>query len=1400
MLCRLAKQCEFLLGCLALLTAVAWAQPQLSYQRVSYGINTFAGLRIFGDGGPAVQTQLYGPVGVAVDGSGNLYIADRNNSIRKVDPTGTITTVAGTGEQGFGGDGGPAVQAQLASPTGVAVDGSGNLYIADKGTSRIRKVDSRGTITTVAGTRRRGGGGDGGPAVQGQLTFPNGVAVDGSGNLYIADSGNDRIRKVDPTGTITTVAGMGENGRGRGYSGDGGPAVEAQLAGPVGVAVDGSGNLYIADRGNRRIRKVDSRGRITTVAGTGEHGGDGGPAARAQLNSPAGVAVDGSGNLYIADRDNDRIRKVDSTGTITTVAGGGRGNGLGNGGPAVLARLNGPAGVAVDGSGNLYIADSNYHRIRKVDSTGTITTFAGTGRPSLGGDGGPATQAQLRTPVGVAVDSSGNLYIADRTHRIRKVDSAGTITTVAGGGRIGDLRDGIPAVEAWLDSPTSVAVDGSGNLYIADSGNDRIRKVDSEGTITTVAGGGEGAGAGDGGPATQARLDRPTSVVVDASGNLYIADRNNHRIRKVDSTGTITTIAGKGENGFDGDGGPAIQAQLSSPTGVAVDGAGNLYLADQENHRIRQVDSAGTITTIAGRGEYGFGGYAGDGGPALAARLDSPTGVTVDRPGNLYIADRDNHRIRKVDSTGTMTTVAGMGEDGFGGDGGPAIQAQLASPTGVTADGSGNLYIADRDNHRIRKVDSTGTMTTVAGMGEDGFDGDSGPATQAQLAYPTGMAVDGSGNLYIADRDNHRIRKVDSRGMITTVAGMGEDGFGGDGGPATQGQLDFPTGVAVDGSGNLYIADRGNRRIRKVDSAGTITTVAGRGDDNVDPAYGFDGDGGPALRGRLYHPTGVAVDGLGNLYIADHGNHSIRKVDSMGTITKIAGGRFEFPGFGGDGVPATAAQLAFPTAVAVDGSGNLYIADSGNHRIRILMPRYRLDFAHFANGASVTSDLVLVNVAPHPIRPAFYFYDKDGSLIAAESVIEVTGDLEVAEDGALTVRTEVEPLGELTISTHGRGKVVRGSVAVVANGPIGGVLRFDLPGVGVAGVGAGQPVRRQASRISTAAAIRILDDDREEMRCRLMQEGAVLEEVQLDLGGDRQEAQFIEEMFTAADTSDFVGLVRCTVSLSEVFVGVAVELDAGNGIFTTLPVVPVPVDQTGDENDEVALEFAHFANGSSITSDLVLVNVAVRPIRPALYFYDRDGDRIAAESVVEVQGELEVAEDGALTVQGELEPLQELTISTNGQGELVAGSVTVLSSGPLGGVLRFDLPGVGVAGVGAGQPVRDAIFPARRQAGGISTAAAIRNLGEEELVVSCRLMKGGAVLEERDIELKAKGQDGRFIHEVFTRSDTSDFVGSVRCTAPEGRLFTGVAVELDTGNRIFTTLPLVPVPGMTAQE
>ena len=475
---------------------------------------------------------------------------------------------------------------------------------------------------------------------------------------------------------------------------------------------------------------------------------------------------------------------------------------------------------------------------------------------------------------------------------------------------------------------------------------------------------------------------------------------------------------------------------------------------------------------------------------------------------------------------------------------------------------------------------------------------------------------------------------------------------------------------------------------------------------------------------------------------------------------------------------------------------------------------FTLDFAHFANGEGITSDLVFVNVATHSTRLALYFYDKEGNPIAAETVVEIMGDLEITEDGSLSVRTAMEPLGELTISTHGQGEVVSGSVKVVSNGTIGGVLRFDLPGIGVAGVGASSPVRdalfparREAGGIRTAAAVHNIEEEAILVSCRLMSGGVVLEEMEISLAAYGQEAQFIEEMFTTTDTSNFVGLVRC--SAPGRFTGVAVELDAANRIFTTLPVVPVNLRGRGRE---AVLDFAHFANGEGLTSDLVFVNVetqpsgpaptpfhsAIPPIRPALYFYDKEGNPIAAESVVDLTGDLEVTEDGGLTVQTEMEPLGELTVSTHGQGELVSGSVKVVSDGPIGGVLRFDLPGIGVAGVGASHPVRDALFPARRQAGGISTAAAIHNPEKEAIGVICRLMSGGVVLEEVEIPLEANGQEARFIEEVFTRTDTSDFVGSVRCTAPG--MFTGVAVELDAANRIFTTLPVVPVPERTSQE
>ena len=647
-------------------------------------------------------------------------------------------------------------------------------------------------IDTIAG--RTDNDGDKGPAIRARLAFPEAVEVDGSGALYIADRDNHRIRRVDAAGTITTVAGTGE----RGYSGDGGPAVEARLDSPYDVVVDGAGALYIADRGNYRIRRVDTSGTITTVAGTGEpgFGGDEGPAEEARLNNTEGVAVDGSGNLYIADSGNRRVRRVDTAGTISTVAGNGGSGFGGDGGPAVMASLNHPAGVAVDGLGDLYIAESREHMIHRVDASGTITTVAGTGEPGFGGDGGPAVEAQFGGPVSVAVDSTGALYIADTLNRrIRRVDPGGTITTVAGIGEIGYSGDGGLAVNAQLRYPTGVAVDNTGALYIADSENHRIRRVDVSGTLRTIAGTGESGYSGDGVLATGAWLHTPGRVAVDGAGNLYIADSGNHRIRRVDVSGTIRTIAGTGERGYGGDGGPAVEAQLGYPVSLAVDGSGALYIADSGNHRIRRVDPAGDITTVA-------------------AGLHTPGGVAVDGSGSLYIADSGYHRIRRVDTSGTITTVAGTRERGYSGDGGLAVKAQLDYPGGVAVDEAGNLCIADTRNHRIRRVGPTGTITTVAGIGEGSDSGGSGPADEAVLNRPQGVAVDRWGNLYIADTDSHRIRRVDSSGVLTTIAGTGLGGFGGDGGLAATAQLNYPTGVAVDEAGKVYVADSRNHRIR----------------------------------------------------------------------------------------------------------------------------------------------------------------------------------------------------------------------------------------------------------------------------------------------------------------------------------------------------------------------------------------------------------------------------------------------------------------------------------------------------------------------------------------------------------------------------------------------------------
>ena len=656
-----------------------------------------------------------------------------------------IETVAGSANMG---DGGPATAAQIGSIQGIATDRLGNLYLSDTDHSRVRKIDTTGTITTVAGTGTAGFGGDGGPATSAQLNLPYGLAVDAAGYLYIADLNNNRVRRVGPDGTIDTYAGSG----GQGSSGDGGPASSAQMLSPRNVAVDAAGNLYISEFAGHRVRKVTPDGKISTAVGTGIAGfrGDGGSAAAAQLAFPAGLALDRLGSLYIADSQNQRVRKVLPGGQISTVVGG-------TGAFALLT----PIAVTVDLAGDLYVADAT-PMVHEFTLASAWIGAAGTSAAGFSGDGGPAHAAQLTQPLDLAVDLGSNLYIADQM-RLREVNGSGTIRTIAGDDYLHSIGDGSGATAAELNQPSAVAVDSLGDLFIGDTGTQRVRQVAPAGAIATVAGTGVALPGGEATPSTATTLFSPMGVAVDQYGNLLIAETGAHRIRQVSTGGRIYTIMGTGVAGVGPESMPATETQLRAPRGLCLDRAGTLYVADTANHRVLQSPQGGVVTTAAGNGAPGAGG---DGGPARLAQLNQPGACTVDSAGNLYIADTWNHRIRKVDAAGAIATVAGAGAAGYSGDEGPATAASLNAPQGVAADDNGNIYISDTGNNLIRLVTPDGVIHTIAAIGAAGFAGDGGPALSAQIDAPGGILLDGAGDLYFADTGNNRIRRLVPDGTV----------------------------------------------------------------------------------------------------------------------------------------------------------------------------------------------------------------------------------------------------------------------------------------------------------------------------------------------------------------------------------------------------------------------------------------------------------------------------------------------------------------------------------------------------------------------------------------------------------------------------------------------------------
>ncbi|MGD9724332.1 MAG: hypothetical protein AB7U76_24095 [Pirellulales bacterium] len=732
-----------------------------------------------------------------------------------------------------------------------------------------------------------------------------------------------------PAPVITTIAGMDTPG----FNEDGRPPLETILYLPQDMTVGPDGLLYVVDWNNHRLRRIKG-GVFETVAGTGELGdAKDGVALYQQFNHPTNVTFDHEGRMIIAAWHNSLVKRLDlSTGLVVNLAGTGARSFGGDGGQGNAAFLDLPSSVVVDSNSNIIISDQANFRLRILEPDGVINTFAGTGTPGAAGDDGLASAAQLNGPRGQAAAPASRIAIDDRDR-----------------------------------------------IFIADTGNHKIRKIEA-GVITTVVGTGTPGYSGDDGPAKDAQLNTPSDVAVVAQGEhytLYIADTANNVVRVVRSNGVIDTLAGTGEQGFGGDGGPAAEAKLDRPYGVEVAPNGAIYIADTHNQRIRQVLGAplpppptpeptpppeiipctgvvGSICTYVGTGQTS---HNGDGLDRLHTVLYWPFDIFFTPSGRRILLDWNNHQVREILEDDTIRTITGTD---FVGDG-PAdlsdlteagadpLAVDLNHPTDIEELPGGDIIFAAWHNHKIRMIRaSDGRIRVLMGAGA-GFVGDAGPAKNARVNQPPHFALDPNGNLFLIDQRNQRIRVLydfaaqRENAIIDTILGTGVRGYN-DSPVALQTQVNFPTGgnpepsggLTLDANGVLYFSDTNNNCIRKVEFAdpgvfknGTVSTAAGR--CGTEAAYG--GDDGPATAASLAFPQDLEFGPDGNLYFADTNNNRVRMVDmSSGMITTV-GGTGE-KGYAGDGGDARAAKLNRPFGVAFHANGDLYISDTFNSRIR----------------------------------------------------------------------------------------------------------------------------------------------------------------------------------------------------------------------------------------------------------------------------------------------------------------------------------------------------------------------------------------------------------------------------------------------------------------------------------
>jgi sugar lactone lactonase YvrE len=599
----------------------------------------------------------------------------------------------------------------------------------------------------------------------------------------VADAQNNAIRKVAPDGTTTTLAG-GQIGA------TDGAGTNASFNGPSGVAVDGFANVYVADEFNHTIRKILPDGTVTTLAGmAGSSGTADGAGSSARFNHPSGLAIDEGGNLYVADIVNSLLRVVSPEGMVSTLA--------------VLPPY--PAGIAVDNEANVYVADTGYSVIFKIVPGGAVSTLAGLARVP-GASDGIGTNALFSFPAGIAADSAGNVLVADTgNNTIRRIGTDGMVTTLAGQpGRVG-ATDGAWA-NALFSQPWGIVADPAGNIYVAESGNNSIRAINPDGRVLTLAGPGGSTGS-DSGPGRLARFNHPAGVAVDTQGNLLVADWLNFLVRMIAPDGTVSDVAGQAGVAGANDG-AATNAHFASPIGVAVDTLGNVYVVDPDNSTIRRIYPGGNVVTFAGQSTGQPGNVDG---PAALAFFNTPSGVAVDIANNVYVADTGNQTIRMIGTGGQVTTLAGLGsvagyQDGVG------TNAMFSGPSAVAVDGAGNVYVADSGNHAIREIAPDGVVTTVAGNAAVAGSTD-GIGTNATFSNMAGLAVDKSGNIYVADTYNDTIRMISTNGTVTTIGGF--PGLPGrSDGTGANALFSQPTGIAVDASGIIYVADSMNNTIR----------------------------------------------------------------------------------------------------------------------------------------------------------------------------------------------------------------------------------------------------------------------------------------------------------------------------------------------------------------------------------------------------------------------------------------------------------------------------------------------------------------------------------------------------------------------------------------------------------